>query len=79
MSAIGHAVTILGWFEHLTEDDLPPEWMWHLPHELERHFEMIKERHSSGTSSSDRDEGDVTMIRNEYARGRGPAVQVAHG
>ena len=80
MNAVAHAMTILGWFEHLTEDDLPPEWMWHLTEELEDHFEMVKERRKSGASSRDDDERPSgPMIRNEYARGRGREVQVSHG
>lgn len=63
-------MTILGWFEHLTEEDMPPIWMWHVSHELERHFEMVKERRSSGSDSRDDDDSPM-MIRNEYARGRG--------
>ena len=77
MAAIGHAMTILGWFEHLGADEVPPVWMWHLSDELEDHFEMVKERRKSGASSRDDDEPSGPMIRNEYAKGRGRVV-VSH-
>lgn len=76
--AIAHATTILGWFEHLSEEDMPPEWMWHIGHELERHFDHVKERRKSGARDDDDDQPAGPMIQNEYARGRGRAVAV-HG
>lgn len=72
-------MTILGWFEHLPEDDMPPVWMWHLTDELEDHFEMVKDRRKSGISSrDDDDQPSGGMIRNEYARGRGREAQVSN-
>lgn len=59
---------------------MPPAWMWHLSHELERHFDKVKERRKSG--NRDRDDDDDApgpMIRNEYARGRGREMAVANG
>jgi hypothetical protein len=79
MNAIGHAMTILGWFEHLGEDDMPPVWMWHLTDELERHFTIVKERRMSNSRSDRDDDETAPMIRNEYARGRGREAQATHG
>jgi hypothetical protein len=44
--------------------------MWSLAHELERHFDAVKERRKSGSSDSD-EPIEGPMIRNEHARGRG--------
>jgi hypothetical protein len=77
MLAIAHATTILGWYEHLSEEDMPPEWMWHLNDELEEHFEQVKERRRTG-QDTDAD-ADSTMIRNDYARGRGRQLAAADG
>jgi hypothetical protein len=52
---------------------MPPEWMWHLGHELERHFELVKDRRRAGTRDDD-DEPAGPMIQNEYARGRGRRI-----
>lgn len=60
--------------EHLTEEDMPPQWMWPLAEQLEDHFEKVKERRKSKYDSGpddDEDEVNAPMIRNEYARGRG--------
>jgi hypothetical protein len=73
-------MTILGWFEHLSEDDMPPPWMWHLNDELERHFTIVKERRNAGSSRPSDDVPDVgPMIHNEYARGRGREAPVRNG
>lgn len=56
---------------------MPPEWMWHLNEELERHFDKVKERHRSGRDTDDGDEG--FMIRNEYAKGRGREAAMRDG
>lgn len=79
MQTISHATTILGWLEHLTEEDMPPQWMWPLSKELERHFEKVKERRNSGRSDSSNDDDDGLMIRNEYAQGRGREAAANRG
>jgi hypothetical protein len=68
LDAITHARTIVTWHEHLTEEDMPPRWMWHLPDELDDHFERLKDARRSDNSDDD-DTGP--MLQNEYARGRG--------
>ena len=66
--AIEHANRVLDWHENLGPDDLPPEWMWHLPEELETHFAEVKRRRdekSSGDSSGDE---TVPMMKNSWGR-----------
>lgn len=46
---------ILGWFEFTPQEDLPPEWMWSLPDELNSHFKRVnaeKRRKSGGGGDS---------------------------
>lgn len=39
--AVGHANLILSWEENLSDDEMPPRWMWHLPWELKRHMKRV--------------------------------------
>jgi hypothetical protein len=65
-------MTILGWFENIPSDDMPPRWMWHLTDELEQFFEELKERRKSGQPRDDDDDlAPGQTIRNQYAKGRG--------
>jgi hypothetical protein len=51
---------------------MPPEWMWPLDEELERHFDRVKDRRRNpGLRDDDDDDESPTVIHNEYARGRG--------
>ena len=70
MTALAHVSVVLSWHEHLEERDLPPHWMWHLTEELEDHFDRVKA--NRGLSRDDRDDDGGPMLRNEYARDRGP-------
>lgn len=67
--AVSHALTILRWQENLLPDELPPEWMWHLPDELEEWFEVIEARRKDGSDRDDLDDAP-DMVQNELARGR---------
>lgn len=69
--AIEHANRILDWQENLLEDEMPPEWMWHLDHELEPWFDEVERKREEryGARDDDRDER-VPMMDNELARGR---------
>ena len=51
--AIDHALRIVNWQENLTEDEMPPKWMWHLDWELETHFEIIKSKREVKYGSSE--------------------------
>lgn len=68
---VAHAHRILEWQENLQTDEMPPEWMWPHDDELELWFEEVdrarKERYGGGGDDS----GSETMLKNEYAEGRG--------
>lgn len=51
--AIQHAHQVLDWNENLLEDEMPPEWMWPLDHELVPWFDDVKRKREEkyGTSS----------------------------
>jgi hypothetical protein len=53
--AIEHADRILGWMENMSDDEVPPVHIWHLPDELDYHFEQVKQERKEryGGSSSD--------------------------
>lgn len=67
-------MAIIQWRENLTEEEMPPEWMWDNDEELERHFERIKaKRRRAGPGDDDDDDDQGLTVHNEYARGRGRA------
>lgn len=70
MDAIAHANMIIGWYENLMEDEIPPMWMWHLPDELDRHFTDVRANRKAGTQPTD-DDIDGPVIENELAKHRG--------
>lgn len=59
--------------ENLIGDEMPPEWMWPLDHEIEDWFKEIerkrKEKYSS-TNSSNETEESGPMMENEYSKSR---------
>lgn len=61
--ALDQAYRILHWQENLTEDEMPPKWMWHLEWELELWFEEV-ERLREEKYGGGRDE-EVPMMKNE--------------
>lgn len=62
--ALSHALLILSWQKNLSEDEMPPRWMWSFNDELERWFdEVTRKRENKYSSNSDDDSGD--MMRNE--------------
>lgn len=42
--ALEQATRILSWQENLTEDEVPPRWMWHLDWELDTWFLEVKKK-----------------------------------
>lgn len=68
MIALDHATRILGWQEHLSEDEMPERWKWHLDWELEEHFERVKieRKEKYGTTSSD-DDDEPEFEENAYS------------
>lgn len=67
--AIQHAYRVLSWQENLTEDEMPPVYMWPFEEALELHFERVdrarKDKYGSG--SGDEDDGGTPMMSNELA------------
>lgn len=70
--AISHAERICDWYEHMSAEEMPPSWMWHLDDELEAHFDEVerKRKEKFGGGSSDDDEIDGPVMQNEFAKGR---------
>jgi hypothetical protein len=68
VSSIAHALKVLSWYENLPKHEIPPEWMWHLDHELEDWWQEVEylreQKYSNGGSADDE---PVVMERNEYA------------
>jgi hypothetical protein len=54
------------WEENLLEDDMPPEWMWGMPDDLEEWFDEVSARYREGRTRDD----DESMVENELARDR---------
>lgn len=71
--AVSHATHVLRWFDDLEPDEVPPEWMWPFPKELELWFDEVKElrREKYGISddSSGRDAPGERMGQNELTAG----------
>lgn len=60
--------------ENILPDELPPEWMWHLEHELDDWFKEIERKRqekygASNTGSEEKLPGE--MVKNEFAPRRG--------
>lgn len=63
--AVAHAVTVLQWREKALPEEIPPEWMWPFPDELEKHWanvEADREARAKGEEPEGRGE------RNELAK-----------
>ncbi len=69
--AIEHAHRILDWQENLTEDEMPPHWMWIFEDELKIWFEEVeakrKDKYGGGDDSGD---SSVPMMTNDLAKDR---------
>ena len=72
LRVIEHANTVLDWYENFTKDEMPPQWMWHLDHELEEWFKEVTRLRDEkyGTSSRSDDREQVPMMENEFASAR---------
>lgn len=71
MVALSQAHKILDWFENLSGDEIPPEWMWPFDDELEVHFQEVEARRNEkyGVTSSGGDVDGGPMMANELAQG----------
>lgn len=72
-NAINHSVRIISWMENYSDEEMPPQWMWHLEHELEPWFAEVKRARAKQNDSSSngyeeaREEGDY--MSNEFTAG----------
>lgn len=75
--AIEQGLTILGWYEGLQKDEVPPECLWEDAEGLEQWWNDVEARREDGVStnrgrgsSSDSDDEDPgrEMVENDYAR-----------
>jgi hypothetical protein len=62
--AVEHAATIIHWQENLSNEEVPPEWMWSVEHELEIWFERVQAEREERYGGGSRNE---PMVENEYA------------
>lgn len=63
--AVAHADTVLHWRENLMSEEMPPEWMWPFPDELNKWFEQVefdREARAKGEDPGER------LERNELAK-----------
>lgn len=69
MVAIEHAHTVLDWQENLTQDEMPPQWMWHLDEEVGPFLEEVfrDRRESMGGNGNE----TADMMSNDLSKGRG--------
>lgn len=71
--AIQHANGILNWFENLSRDEQPPEWMWPFADEIEKWFREVelarKEKYGGGGSHQDYDWDNSGAMENTWRPG----------
>ena len=63
MRAVQFAGRILEWQENLTEEEMPPQWMWCFEDELEPWFDEIfraRKSDSGGSGGEEAPEGYMT-------------------
>lgn len=63
---------IVSWQENLADEEVPPEWMWALDHELIGWFDEVKRKRDEkyGRSNDDDDRDEAPMMTNELAAAR---------
>jgi hypothetical protein len=68
-NAVEHALRVLSWYENLPSDEMPPNWMWCLDWEIERHFERVDAERKAkfGDNSGSAEEEDGQWEDNVYA------------
>ena len=49
---VDHALKILYWQDNLSQKEMPPVWMWHLDHELDKWFTKIKNEREAGRTDA---------------------------
>lgn len=56
-----HALTVVGWYENLPSDEIPPKWIWHDGQQLDAHFANIRKRREESLSG-EAPEGDLDDV-----------------
>lgn len=64
--AVEHAFKILDWHENLLKEEVPPQWMWPLDHELDDWFKQIDKLRKEKYGNTESGESGE-MMQNEYA------------
>jgi hypothetical protein len=59
---------VLDWYENLVPEEVPPQWMWIFPEELDVWFDNVERERKNRYGGKSGDDG---MMQNEYAKGRG--------
>ncbi len=77
-TAIEHALTVLGWYEHLSKDEVPPQHLWEDSQGLDRWWRDVEDRRnekygldptpSRSDSGNDQEHPDSGMAENDIAR-----------
>jgi hypothetical protein len=53
------ATTVLGWFENLPSEEVPPREIWGFPRELDKHLSYIMKRRRSVDRDGEAPEGTL--------------------
>lgn len=67
MEAIAQANRILDWYDNLTSEDMPAEWMWPFSELTNDWFEEVRARKGLDNDDDD-DRTHVPMTKNEDPR-----------
>jgi len=65
--AITQGLSILSWFEHYSEEEVPHENLWDDAEGLEQHFAAVKASRDDGRSFSKADDEEDEMLGNDLA------------
>lgn len=72
MVAVTEALQVLGYFESLQSEEVPPRRYWHNQERLTEWFDAVKEKRTmraQGMEPIDEVEEGSEMVENELARG----------
>jgi hypothetical protein len=65
-SAVAFADLVCTWQENYLPDEMPPQWMWPYPDQLNAHFDMVHQARKDGRPMQ-KHAVDVQPGDNEYA------------
>ena len=60
---------VLGFYENLQEDQVPPKKYWHSPKHLKEWFEAIEQKRADRAAGFEPIEDDEEMEQNELTKG----------